>query len=108
MSNYEENDRISDQIVSLLKGSDLAALTMVADKLDLGVVTRHWIYKESELLCDPIVWVEEDLEDCTIEQWGATRAPKTLHERSIEEGHEVRMLWEQWAIEQAKKGDGND
>jgi hypothetical protein len=96
-----ENDRrIAEEIVRLLEGTDASALSHVVDKLDIGVVTRHFLYKESELLCDPIVWVEEDLEDCTIEQWEATRAPKTLHERSIEEGHEVRSVCEYYAMEE--------
>jgi hypothetical protein len=98
MSSIEERHRISDQIVALLKGADESVLSMVVDKLDIGVVTRHWVYMEDELLCDPIVWVEEDLEDCTMEQWGATRAYKTLHERSIEDGHETRQILEQWAM----------
>lgn len=102
---YENDRRIAWEIVRLLQGTDAAALSYVVDQLDIGVVTRHFLYKESELLCDPIVWVEEDLEDCTMEQWGATRAPKSLHERSIEEGHETRKLWEHWAMQEDK---GND
>ena len=104
MSNFEENDRISDQIVALLEGTDASALAMVARKLDLGAITRYEAYREDELLCDPIIWLEADLEDCTLEQWGAARGYKTLHERSIEEGHEIRQTLE-WM---AKSGDNDE
>tara|TARA_B100002019_G_scaffold66497_1_gene57086 strand:+ start:481 stop:792 length:312 start_codon:yes stop_codon:yes gene_type:complete len=97
--NYEEIDRISDQIVALLEGTDASALAMVARKLEIGAITRYEVYKEDQLLCDPIIWLEEDLEDCTMEQWCSTRAYKTLNERSIEEGHETRQILEQWAIQ---------
>jgi len=104
MSNFEENDRISDQIVALLEGTDASALAMVARKLDLGAITRYEAYREDELLCDPIIWLEADLEDCTLEQWDASRAYKTLQERSIEEGHEIRQTLE-WM---AKSGDNDE
>jgi hypothetical protein len=54
----------------------------------LSVVTNTSSYKEEELLCDPIIWVDEDIANrCTMEQWcDLGRASKTLHERSIEEG----------------------
>jgi hypothetical protein len=104
MSNFEENERISDQIVALLEGTDASALAMVASKLEIGAVTRYEVYKDAKLLCDPIIWLEDDLEDCTLEQWDASRAYKTLQERSIEEGHEIRQTLE-WM---AKSGDNDD
>lgn len=99
MSSFEEQDRISDQIVALLEGTDASALAIVARKLEIGAITRYEVYKEDELLCDPIIWIEEDLEECTLDQWYATRAYKTLTERSIEEGHEIRQSLEQWAMQ---------
>jgi hypothetical protein len=53
----------------------------------LEVVTPSYAYTESELLCDPLFWVEGDLGDqCTLEQWSNSRAAMVLHERLIDEG----------------------
>lgn len=92
--NWEEKRRLSDEIISLLEGTDASALQLVVEKLGIGVVTKYHTVKSDVMLCDPIIWVEDDLEDVTLEQWYATRAYKTLNERSIEEGQEIRQILE--------------
>ena len=92
--NWEEKDRLSDEIISLLEGTDASALQLVIEKLGIGVVTKHLTVKRDEMLCNPIIWVEDDLEDVTLEQWLSTGAYKTLNERSIEEGQEIRQVLE--------------
>ena len=94
MMNWEEKNRLSDEIISLLEGTDASALQLVVEKLGIGVVTKYHTVKRDEMLCDPIIWVEDDLESLTLEQWHATRAYKTLNERSIEEGQEIRQILE--------------
>ena len=88
--NWEEKNRLSDEIISLLEGTDASALQLVVEKLGIGVVTKYHTVKRDEMLCDPIIWVEDDLENVTLDQWHATRAYKTLNERSIEEGQLIR------------------
>jgi len=100
MNDYVEIERISNQIVALLEGQNLNILARIARHFELGAITKHEVYREDELLCDPIIWVEEDLEEATLDQWNSTRAPKTLLERSVEDGQETRQLLEQWAIEE--------
>lgn len=100
MNHYKEIDRISNEIIGLLRGQDLNILARVARHFELGAITRYEVYKDEELLCDPIIWVEEDLEEATLEQWNNTRAPKTLLERSVEDGQETRQLLEQWAMKE--------
>ena len=94
LMNWEEKNRLSDEIVSLLEGTDASALQLVVEKLEIGVVTKHITVKRDEMLCDPIIWVEDDLENVTLDQWNGTRAYKTLNERSVEEGQEIRQILE--------------
>ena len=61
MSNWEEKDRLSDEIISLLEGTDASALQLVVEKLGIGVVTKHHTVKRDEMLCDPIIWVEDGI-----------------------------------------------
>ena len=93
-ASWEKNDRLSDEIVSLLEGTDASALQLVVKKLGIGVVTKYVTVKRDELLCDPVIWVEADLENVTLEQWLSTRAYKTLKERSIDEGYEIKQTLE--------------
>jgi hypothetical protein len=67
--NWEEKDRLSDEIIGLLDGTDASALQLVIEKLGIGVVTKHHVVKRDEMKCDPIIWVEDDLEEVTLEQW---------------------------------------
>lgn len=92
---YEKNAQISEQIISLLDG-ETHALRIVAEELDIGIVTPHHVIKRDELLCDPIIWVEADLQNCSLDEWNTTRAFKTLHDRSIEEGQQIRADLEHW------------
>ena len=94
MSNFDKLNRISDEIISLLEGTDVSALQLVVEKLGIGVVTQYCTIKSDVMLCDPIIWVEDDLEDVTLEQWYATRAYRTLNEMSTEEGQEIRKILE--------------
>lgn len=92
---YEKNLRLSEQIISLLDG-ETYALQLVAEKLGLGVVTKYHAIKRDKLLCDPIIWMEGDLEHCSLDEWNATRAFKILRDRSIEEGQQIRAELEYW------------
>lgn len=96
-SKSEERDRLSDEIVNLLEGTDASALNLVLEKLGIGVVTKHLVVKRNKLLCDPIIWVAEDLESITLSEWHAEQGYKTLNERSIEEGQQIRADLE-WMI----------
>jgi len=86
--------QLSSLIVEILKGQDLSVLQDVLEKLGVGVATTYDVVRQEELLCKPIIWKEEDLESVTLEQWHGTRAYKTLSERSIEEGHEIKQALE--------------
>lgn len=88
------NNNRAALIVEILEGQDPSILQDVLEKLGVGVVTPHTLVMEDKLLCDPIIWVEEDLENVTSEQWHGTRAYKSLSERSIEEGHEIKQSLE--------------
>jgi hypothetical protein len=87
-----------EKLVSLLEGDD-SLLMRALGKLNIGVATKYCVVKEDELLCEPVIWVEEDLEHVTLEQWGGTRAYKTLNERSIEEGQEIKHTLELMALD---------
>ena len=92
MKNYKkfwENWSL-EQVVGLLKGND-HLLMRVLEELGIGVATTYDVVRQEELLCNPIIWKEEDLESVTLEQWNGTRAYKTLSERSIEGGHEIKQ-----------------
>ena len=87
-----------EKLVSLLEGDD-SLLMRALGKLNIGVATKYCVVKEDELLCEPVIWIEEDLEHVTLEQWGGTRAYKTLNERSIEEGQEIKHTLELMALD---------
>jgi|DEB0MinimDraft_10_1074344.scaffolds.fasta_scaffold153106_1 hypothetical protein len=97
----KEENTVEQQIIELLEGQNLIVLARIARHFELGAITQYEVYREEELLCDPIIWLEEDLEEATLEQWNNTRAPKTLLERSIEEGHEIRQFLEQWSMDES-------
>ncbi len=94
----EVDDAVCEQVKNLLAGvaveSAAKILRRCVDELDIGVLTPSFSAMRTELICDPIVWVEADLETVSIEQWDATRAYKTLNERSIEEGQEIKQILE--------------
>ena len=94
MNNIEAKMQLRDKIVKKLEGTDLSVLQLVLQKLGIGVVTTYCVARRDEMLCDPIIWVEDDLENVTLEQWQGTRAYKTLNERSIEEGQEIKQALE--------------
>ena len=105
MSNNKENPlrhpsrEIADrsravQIAEILRGQDLSILQNVLKELGVGVVTPNTLAMQNKLLCDPIIWIEEDLESVTLDQWNGTRAYRSLSERSIEEGHEIKQALE--------------
>ncbi|MDB4490242.1 hypothetical protein N9045_01865 [bacterium] len=98
MSKWEEKNRLSDEIIKKLEGTDASALKLVVEKLGIGVVTKHLVVKRDDLICDPIIWVAEDLESVTQEQWNMGRGYKTLNERSVEEGQQIRADLE-WMVE---------
>ena len=87
-----------EKLVSLIEGNN-SLLMRALDKLNIGVATKYCVVKEDKLLCDPVIWVAGDLDHVTLEQWGGTRAYKTLNERSIEEGQEIKHTLELMALE---------
>lgn len=101
----KEENTVEQQIIDALQGQNLNVLARIARHFELGAITQYEVYREEELLCDPIIWLEEDLEEATLDQWNNTRAPKTLLERSIEEGHEIRQWLEQWAMDSSTTED---
>ncbi len=94
----EVDDAVCEQVKNLLAGGSVESAAKIlrrcVDELDIGVLTPSFSAMRTELICDPIVWVEADLETVSIEQWDATRAYKTLNERSIEEGQETKQILE--------------
>ncbi len=94
----EVDDAVCEQVKNLLAGVSVESAAKIlrrcVDELDIGVLTPSFSAMRTELICDPIVWVEADLETVSIEQWDATRAYKTLNERSIEEGQEIKQILE--------------
>ena len=90
---WKEKEKLSTDIAKQLEGNT-DVLTAVLRKLAIGCVTGYIVVKEDDLICDPIIWTVEDLEDCTPEEWFNTRAYKTLNERSIEEGHFIKQILE--------------
>jgi|VirMetMinimDraft_7_1064189.scaffolds.fasta_scaffold373136_2 hypothetical protein len=86
-SNWE----LSQEIANKLQDADSIVLQMVLQKLDIGVATKYCVVKSDKLLCDPVIWVEKDLKNVTLEQWNDTRAYKTLGNQLIAEGHELRV-----------------
>ena len=94
---WDKKEKLSADIAKQLEGNT-DVLTTVLRKLGIGCVTRYIVVKEDDLICDPIIWTVEDLEDCTPEEWFNTRAYKTLNERSIEEGHNIKQILESMAL----------
>lgn len=93
---WSEVEKLVSKIAGDIEGKDYV-LKGVLKKLGIGVATKHSVIKEDELICDPIIWVAGDLESVTKEEWFEDRAYKTLSERSIEEGQQIRSDLE-WMI----------
>lgn len=65
-------------------------LKEVVKQLQFGVVTEYHAIDECELLCDPTIWVADDLNEITLDEWNDHPSAFTvLSERSIELGDEV-------------------
>ena len=83
------------KILAAIPLSDVKhVLLQVVKEHDIGVVLPYGCYEEGELLCDPILWIEGDLEDVTLEQWHNQSWGKNLRDRSIEAGQEIRAICE--------------
>jgi len=96
----EVDDAVCEQVKNLLAGVSVESAAKIlrrcVDELDIGVLTPSFSAMRTELICDPIVWVEADLETVSIEQWEDVGGYKILNERSIELGQEVRTDIESW------------
>jgi|TARA_R110000751_G_scaffold141241_1_gene244839 hypothetical protein len=91
------------KILAAIPLSDVKhVLLQVVKEHDIGVVLPGRCYEDDKLLCDPILWVEDDLEEVTLEQWHNGRWGKTLIDRSIEEGHEIRAICESMCSSEVK------
>ena len=69
----------------------IASIQEIMSKHNLAVVTNYSAHLSDDLLCDPIIWTIDDLEDqgATPEQWDNTRGYKIMHEASVEHGWEI-------------------
>ncbi len=96
----EEREAVTEQVKNLLATlpphSVGEVLVSCLNEWDFGVVTQWLAILRNEMLCDPIVWVKEDLETVSIEQWDDVGGQKVLKDRSIELGQEVRQDIESW------------
>ncbi len=96
----EEREAVTEQVKNLLATlpphSVCKVLISCLHEWDFGVVTQVTATLRDEMLCDPITWVEEDLETVSIEQWDDVGGQKVLRDRSIELGQEVRQDIESW------------
>lgn len=96
----EEREAVTEQVKNLLATlpprSVGEVLVSCLNEWDFGVVTQGQAILQNKMLCDPIVWVERDLETVSIEQWEDVGGRKVLKDRSIEFGQEVRQDIESW------------
>lgn len=96
----EEREAVTEQVKNLLATlpphSVGKVLVSCLNEWDFGVVTQWLAIPRNYMLCDPIVWVEGDLETVSIEQWDDVGGQKVLRDRSIELGQEVRQDIESW------------
>ena len=82
---------MNTQDIENIKEQDLKTIRMLMNRHNIGVATPYSIHTQDRLICDPIIWLVDDLEDegITEDEWFEGRAYKTLHERSVEEGWEI-------------------
>lgn len=65
-------------------------LKRLVKQMQFGVITEHHAIDECELLCDPTIWVADDLNEITLDEWNDHPSAFTvLSERSIELADEV-------------------
>ena len=65
-------------------------LKRLVKQLQFGVITELHAIDQCELLCDPAIWVADDLNEITLDEWNEHPSAFTvLSERSIELGDEV-------------------
>jgi hypothetical protein len=60
-------------------------------QLGYGVVTPDSAYPVDTLLCDPVIWVDDDLEVVSYAEWDDA-AYKTMSQRLTEEGQEIKRI----------------
>jgi len=71
-------------------------LKKVAKHYEFGVITEHHAIDDCELLCDPTIWVADDLKEVTLDEWNDNPSAFTLlSELSIERADEVLRQLEQ-------------
>lgn len=96
----EELETVTEQVKNLLATipphSVGKVLVSCLNEWDFGVVTQWSATLRNDMLCAPIIWVAEDLETVSIEQWDDVGGQKVLNDRSIELGQEVRQQIESW------------
>ncbi len=100
MSSEEKKAAVTEQVKNLLatlESKDVGkVLVSCLNEWDFGVVTQYNATLRNDTLCEPIIWVEEDLETVSIAQWDEVGGRKVLRDRSVELGQEVRQQIESW------------
>tara|TARA_R110000765_G_scaffold70151_1_gene136051 strand:+ start:430 stop:744 length:315 start_codon:yes stop_codon:yes gene_type:complete len=100
MTDKEKQAAVTEQVKNLLatlESDDVGkVLVSCLNEWDFGVVTQWSATLRNDMLCHPIIWVADDLETVSIEQWDDVGGQKVLKDRSIELGQEVRQDIESW------------
>lgn len=100
MSREEKKAAVTEQVKNLLatlESEDVGkVLVSCLNEWDFSVVTQYHATLRNDTLCEPIIWVEGDLETVSIEQWDEVGGRKVLRDRSVELGQEVRQQIESW------------
>lgn len=100
MTDKEKQAAVTEQVKNLLatlESDDVGkVLVSCLNEWDFGVVTQWSATLRNDMLCNPIIWVADDLETVSIEQWDDVGGQKVLKDRSIELGQEVRQDIESW------------
>tara|TARA_R110000824_G_scaffold272180_1_gene460693 strand:+ start:3762 stop:4076 length:315 start_codon:yes stop_codon:yes gene_type:complete len=100
MTDKEKQAAVTEQVKNLLatlESDDVGkVLVSCLNEWDFGVVTQWSATLRNDMLCSPIIWVADDLETVSIEQWDDVGGQKVLKDRSIELGQEVRQDIESW------------
>jgi len=82
-----------------MERADLSTvLTRVISELELGCVTRWGIFTKEDLICDPVVLIQDDLDSCTMGQWLKADGYERLEEALSSEANEAISMIEQDAV----------
>jgi len=93
MSDFE--NKMFLQLIGVLEAAgdrdiQRSLLKKVVKHYEFGVVTPYHAIDDCELLCDPTIWVADDLKEITLEDWNDHPSAFTvLSELSIERADEV-------------------